>query len=375
MKFYEFDDFGFEISTPSLVGRGEGHFWFPTIHPVGGKDVLCEVVLSADEAQGEWPASLFLSRDSGDTWSHAADFENYGHTSAKHGEREVLLMPFETWPLEKGDKRNAKASGTIINVTDDGTVTTERAPMKFLGFPKDFAGYHEDELFLLNGGNILNLSDGLLFTTVYGKYADEEKESVWCLTSKDGGLTWEHLSRVASWRDTPGAKEGPNESATVKLAGGGLMCIYRIGGGRDQLFHRSVSTDEGRTWSKPEPIPNAWSVQPRLTSIGDDLVLLAGGRPGLFLWVCADGEGRDWHRISLAAHHNELYGDSSLHYEEVVCTGEERVDPTQTTSYTGLEAIGPDEAILCYERLANGWQPAPGPWGTESAVFTVRIRV
>ena len=375
LKTYKFENISLEISGPSLVGSNEGHFWFPTVHPLGGSDVLCGVVLSADVAQGEWPASMFLSRDSGDTWSHAADIESYGHTSVQRAEGEILLMPYETWPREAGDKRNGSAKGTIITMTGKGEVASVRAPMQFLGFPRDLADYHETELSLMNNGNILKLRDGSLLTTVYGKFAGEEKCCVWCLTSADGGTTWNYLSTAASWKDTPGAKEGPDESATVRMADGNLMCVYRIGSGRDQLFHKSVSTDQGRNWSKPESIENAWSVQPRLTSIGDHLLLLSGGRPGLFLWVCADGLGQNWHRISLAAHHNEFFDDPEFHYEEGVCSGENQPTPTQTTSYTGLSAIGPDEAVLCYDRLANGWQPSPGPWGSKSAAFAVRIRV
>ncbi|MDP6359249.1 MAG: hypothetical protein QF473_29280, partial [Planctomycetota bacterium] len=114
---------------------------------------------------------------------------------------------------------------------------------------------------------------------------------------------------------------------------------------------------------------------PRLTSVGEHSILLAGGRPGLFLWANEDGTGGNWQRISLAAHHNELFDDPAFHFEEEVCSGEGRADPTQTTSYTGLAAISPDEAILCYDRLANGWNAAPGPWGQKSAVFVVRIRM
>jgi hypothetical protein len=373
MKTYKCENIDLEISAPSLVGSQQGHFWFPTIHPLGGADILCEVVLSPDVAQGEWPASLYLSRDSGNTWAHATDIDSYGHSSNLRGERELLLMPYETWPLEPGDSRNGAASGTIISMTSNGQVSSERMQMKFLGFPSDIADNPKTGLCLMNNGNILKLSDGSLFTTVYGKYAGDEKCSVWCMTSADGGVTWNYLSLVASWKDTPGATEGPDESTTIRLADDTLMCVYRVGSGRDQLFHKSISADEDRNWSKPEAIPGAWSVQPRLTSIGS-LILLAGGRPGLFLWVNADGCGKTWQRISLAAHHNEHSDDPAFHFEKQVCSGEGRADPAQTTSYTGLAAIGPDEAILCYDRLANGWNAAPGPWGNQSAVFAVRIR-
>lgn len=54
-----------EIGPPSEVGRAQGHFWFSTLHRVEGQDILCEVVLADDKAQGQWPAALHLSRDGG----------------------------------------------------------------------------------------------------------------------------------------------------------------------------------------------------------------------------------------------------------------------------------------------------------------------
>jgi len=37
-------------------------------------------------------------------------------------------------------------------------------------------------------------------------------------------------------------------------------------------------------------------------------------------------------------------------------------------------AVGPEEVRVCYERLANGWSGAPGPWGETDDVFCVRVR-
>jgi len=50
------------------------------------------------------------------------------------------------------------------------------------------------------------------------------------------------------------------------------------------------------------------------------------------------------------------------------------VSPAQSTSYTVMVRLGPNEALLCYDRLANGWQGAPGPWGTQDMLFCLRIR-
>lgn len=363
-----------EVGVPVEVGRASGHFWFSTLHPIEGRDVLCEVVTSADTAQGEWPAVLYLSRDAGASWTKALTTDCYGAHSVRIGARRLLLMPYETWPASPGNRRSAAADGTIITCGQDGSVTAERSPVRFLDFPRDLEEYYRGEFRLLTNGNILPLSDGTLFTTLYGRFVGDEKESCFAVTSDDGGFTWRFLSVAASYQDVPDATEGPDESNTVVLPDGRLMCVYRVGSGTDQRYHKSYSADDGTTWTKPEKIENAWSVEPQLVRLDSGAILLSGGREGLFLWLCTDGAGDHWEPFNLAEHHNAALPDATMHYSSAFCEAK-GIEPAQSTSYTGMIHIGGNEALICYDRLANGWEPAPGPWGDESAVFCARIRI
>ena len=125
----------------------------------------------------------------------------------------------------------------------------------------------------------------------------------------------------------------------------------------------------------PTRIPGrCLSVEPQLVRLENGAILLSGGRPGLFVWVCTDGSGNTWERFNLAQHHNRHQADAALQYADAVCEGK-GVDPPQTTSYTGMVAIGPDEVLVCYDRLGNGWKGAPGPWGTFDSVSCVRLKV
>lgn len=377
MKSYALRNCTLDVDVPVEVGRDVGHFWFATLHPIEGEDILCGVILSADEAQGEWPARLHLSRDSGRSWTAVEETARYGPISHRLGNRELLMMPYELWPLEPGDRRNARADGTLIRCGEDGGLSLERTPVKYLGLPRDLADYHTDEVFLHTNGNILPLSDGRLFATLYGQFHGEGKFSAFAVTSEDRGHTWHFRSVVASWEDLPEPGEGPNESNTVRLADGRLMCVYRVGRtvypeGETTDFHKCYSADEGATWTKPERVNGAWTVEPQLERLENGLILLSGGRPGLFLWVCADGEGKQWERLNLAEHHNALIEDASLHYSEQFCRPE-RTDPPQSTSYTCMQRIGPDEVLISYDRLGNGWSGAPGRWGEKDVVFCVRV--
>lgn len=374
MRKYELTGCTLEADAPVEVGRGGGHFWFSSLHAFGTGAMLCEVVLAADRQQGEWPAALYLSRDGGASWARALEIDTYGPASTPVGADKVLLMPYELWPIREGDRRNARAPGTLVTLGGDGTLSAERPEVKYLGLPRDLEPYGTDELCLLTNGNILPLKDGALFTTVYGKFAGDEKYCNLAFRSEDGGYAWAFLSVVADAATLPDAPEGPDESNNARLADGRLMSVYRIGSGRAQLYHASYSSDEGRTWTPPRALETAWSVEPQLVRLQNDLLLLSGGRPGLSLWVSTDGEGRAWQSVSLAAHHNAEAAGASMHYTEGFCTCDEPDGPAQSTSYTGMRAVGPEEVLVSYDRLANGWGDAPGPWGQESAVFTVRVK-
>jgi hypothetical protein len=259
-------------------------------------------------------------------------------------------------------------------------VTTERARVQYLGFPRDLADYHEGELSLLTNGSIVPLRDGRLFTTVYGVFAGRaERPNYECfaVASEDRGFTWQYLSHVASWVDTPTAREGPDESNTARLQDGRLICVYRIGGGRDQLYHAGYSSDEGASWTRPAPLPDQWSVEPQLVCLDDGTLLLSGGRPGIFLWVDRSGTGQSWESINLAAHHNATCTDSAQYFHErcVSARGPGENEPAFTTSYTCIKQTGANEVMISYDRLGNGWEGAPGPWGPEDSVFVVRAQV
>jgi hypothetical protein len=368
---YTYQDCVLEAGPPAEVGRAAGHFWFPSLHAVQGNDLFCEANLTDDKPQGEWPAALCLSRDGGATWRRVRDLESCGPISVSLGPRKILIMPYETWPVSPGDKRNAKAKGTVVALSEAGAATAERVAMTFEGFPRDLAPYHVGEVYLLANGNILSLKNRALFTTLYGKFAGDTKDSCWAVSSTNQGLAWRFLATVANGAEIAGALEGANESSTCRLADGRLMTVCRTGGIPDC---KAYSADDGATWSAPQRMEGIFCVEPQLVRLANGVILLSGGRPGLFVWICTDGEGNKWERLNLAAHHNRHVKDQALRYADAFCEAK-GVNPPQSTSYTGMVAVGPDEGLIAYDRLGNGWQGAPGPWGTEDAIFCVRLKV
>ena len=84
-------------------------------------------------------------------------------------------------------------------------------------------------------------------------------------------------------------------------------------------FLTSRSTDRGRTWSPATPLPDDMlSATPKATVLGNGALLVSGGRPGVDLWVSADGFGEEWQRYSLPTYHNQLV--SKGHPDSWACT-------------------------------------------------------
>lgn len=362
-----------QASAPVEVGHNTGYFWFPSLHQVGDDTLVCAVIRSADVAQGKWPAELFISADAGATWRLDQAIDSYGHTSVRCGQATTLMMPYELWPVAADDKRNGVAPGNVLAIAADGSLAVEAREVRFGDFPAPLADAHEDEIMLHHTGNILHLPGGRLLTMLYGKFDGDEHLNNFAVTSDDGGFTWRYISTVADGSAAPGAPEGPNESDTQLLDNGDLLCIYRVSSEWD--FYKSYSQDEGRTWSQPERMEGLWSVQPRLTRLGNGALVLTGGRPGLFCYLCADGKGEVWERVNLGAHHNTRVEREDQRFSEAFCKAEKGEDPAMSTSYTSVMPLGSDGMIVTYDRLANGWSEAPGPNGDVSRVFSVVLQV
>ena len=362
-----------KADVPVEVGHDTGHFWFPSLHRVGEETLVCAVIRSDDVAQGKWPADLFISQDAGSSWRPDQSIDSYGHTSIRCDESSTLMMPYELWPLAPGDNKNCAAPGNMLTITSDGSLGVEVRDVQFCDFPAPLTGYHGDELFLHHTGNLLRLPRGSLLTMLYGRFEGSEDLNTFAVGSDDGGFTWRYRGTVAGGSAALGAPEGPNEADVQLMDNGDLLCVYRVSDSWD--FHKSYSQDEGRTWSQPQRMEGMWSVQPRLARLGNGAVVLTGGRPGLFAFLCADGKGEEWEKVNLAMHHNQLIEPEEQRFSDAFCKAEKKEDPAISSSYTAVMLLGDDGLIVTYDRLGNGWSGAPGPHGEVDRVVSVVLKV
>ena len=80
---------------------------------------------------------------------------------------------------------------------------------------------------------------------------------------------------------------------------------------------------------------------------------------------------------------SESLSDARYHYQqtelEVQNASSPGTWPMQTKAYVGMEVLGCEGAacdvLITYDRLANGNDGPPGPWGKVDAVFAMHVTV
>ena len=145
------------------------------------------------------------------------------------------------------------------------------------------------------------------------------------------------------------------------------MCVFRVASTVN--YGQCFSRDEGKSWTKPVLMDGPFSVQPSLAMLADGTIALSGGRPGLHLWLNADGSGLTWQGIDIQAHHN------TCHPQETIATELERNHDKQTSAYTEVIAIDDKHFLYLYDRAANGWKPIPETMAETNSVWLVRVTV
>ena len=83
-----------------------------------------------------------------------------------------------------------------------------------------------------------------------------------------------------------------------------------------------------------------------------------------------------WETVNLVTRHNATCTEPTLRFDER-CTespGSGGDEPAFTASYTSMKETGDSEVMICCDRLGNGWDGAPGPWGPRDSVFVVRVQ-
>lgn len=156
--------------------------------------------------------------------------------------------------------------------------------------------------------------------------------------------------------------QGPNEMDLAWLPDGKtILAMIRLDGGDGPKthpyvnYHRSVSTDRGKSWSALTAV-DAGCARPRLLQLGTTM-LLSGGRrrnentSDVILWAATDGTGEVWAAHSLSAAHNAGQTDPALRYDAKVNSSS--YSPRETNSYTSLVALSAKTALVVYDMILH----------------------
>jgi photosystem II stability/assembly factor-like uncharacterized protein len=286
----------------------------------GGSRVLLSYPEHHDDSAGAGNEYVY-SDDGGQTWTSAQaanpmpDAPSFGMTRLRDGS--LLAVNYHTYMTPGSDNRLAEVDSAVS--TDNGTTWTRRAgsmtapePMRPIADITDRPGVPLGGFVLTH--SVLELDDGTLLQAGYGYYANDPKYRQIVLASTDHGLNWTLRATVAYDPDlSPSPSfEGYCEGAIERTADGSLLIVMRTGSYLQSYTARS--TDNGATWSPPEPMtagpddePVA-GIYPTMTRLANGALVLLVGRPGLSMLLSPDGTGDTWTRPTTVDYQNSANG-------------------------------------------------------------------
>ena len=351
------------LSEPIAIGRSRGYFWFPNLWRMPNGDLLATISPVADIHMSSIPYLVTWSRDGGLSWSEPIVTNDGGQTLLQLSNGDAILLPYILRPRPQGMgapyNRIPAATRDVAYIPSGVTITGWPGPAKTIVPGLDM------ESFAFNG-QTLQLQDGSYLATVYGALRDLPGDRIFAVQSSDG-VHWAIYSLIADNMCGVVGKEGPNESALLRLNDGRILCVFRVGSRAN--YGQCWSSDEGKSWSAPVTMDGVFSVQPSLATRADGVIALGGGRPGLYLWLNADGSGLTWQAIDMQAHHN------ACHPNEAIARYTDHNHQQQTSAYTEVVAVDETHFLYLYDRLANGWHPIPEAMDDTNSVWLVRVSV
>lgn len=321
-----------KLGEPVIVSQtdkpeGWGYYQFPSIFRGDNNCLFVTWSMKADsyEAYGDKTTGCLMSRDEGQTWERLdrdyflkeryrvelsdGDLLQVETPSAKDvKDYSSFPRPVNSTTLEKGrdfyyeselpeDLRGVY----FVHKEKNGRITSFHATLNDPGLLR----------YAINGsmpicwwGNIKELNSGYLIAGIHPvNYLNSKGEvlrpSISFYKSTDKGRHWDILGKIpylpVDGEDYESylydGTEGFEEATFEILNDGKIICVMRTG--YDTPMYKSFSSDSGATWTRPEPFtPNG--VLPQLQLLGNGVLVLSSGRPGLQLRFSLDGDGKVW---------------------------------------------------------------------------------
>lgn len=283
------------------------HAHFPFIEQLSKEELICFYSRGSAMTSADKVVAKLRSTDGGNTWKEEGVVRDpsrddkkfcYYHgaaTKLKNGKLIAVLTRFDRsnpdelmWDPETGGYPDPDI--VVLRSEDNGHLWSKP---EIVPFPEGMIGNHAGTIIELDDKNLM-----LNFETwKHSGDSEAAKQKSLALISENEGKSWDNVITVAD-----GSRENINyfDQRITKLGNGRLLALFwthDMKTDKDLMVHRSISDDNGRTWSGPEPtnINGAVTYPVKL----DDGRLLAvyvlrhGGKPGIMA-ALSDDEGKSW---------------------------------------------------------------------------------
>jgi hypothetical protein len=201
---------------------------------------------------------------------------------------------------------------------------------------------------------LLKYNGQLLYADYRGRFALDDgfvpaKGSTTLMVSSDNAHSFQRRATIAADRS---GKDLFGEPVLAPTADGRLVCVLRRADQDQKPMAINWSDDGGRTWTAPRDLCE-FGVFPGLQLLGNGVLALSYGRPGVWMRFAVDGAGLEW-SDPLAI----IPGDPAVKYDH-------------SCGYTSLLPISDDELLLAY----SDFQHRDVEGNTRKAILARRVRV
>jgi hypothetical protein len=352
------------MSTPLLVRRSQRYNWLPQLHRMSNGDLVATMAAHADTRVTAQVKLATRSQDGGLTWDEPRLVLDGGSDSLTLPSGDLLLLPrlLRQRQTGLGAPCNRLSLDGVLHYAFDGVTVS--------GVPG--VGSGDDGTVCFDGQPLARVSGGYL-TTVH-VHREGAQKSTLAVVDSDDGYHWRYRATVAGGDCPLPGTEGPNEAMLCRLPDGRLMCVFRLQSNEHAMLElgQSWSRDDGNTWSAAVSMQGPRSVEPSVAVLPGGMVALSSGRPGVNLWVNADGSGLDWSVIDIASHHTACHpGDAIIKRSLVI----DEWWTINTTGYTEIVSLGGPHLLMIYDRLAKGWDVIRDDEDESNSVWVVRVSI
>jgi hypothetical protein len=332
-----------------------GYYQFPKLSTLPTGELLLTINTSADDdLEYGQPSPAYVSRDEGRTW---ARYSGEPGLTVSHspisavGGGEYLCTPFPR-ALDVRDDVMPQPVGTLSSYGEVRLYRLEECSPQVQAYLarlaalrwKPGSGWGAEEIDWDTRGLLARSFAGALSRTsfqypllcvegalFYPEYVTNyllpdgsppKGMAVHLMASMDNGHSFQRVGLIAH---DPQGQDNFSEAAIARNVRGELVCVIRRADHRQKPMAITFSGDMGRHWSPYRDL-FSFGVLPQLCLLGNGVLVLAFGRPGVHLALSADGAGREWTApYPLLAGNNGDLGASTCGYTSLVPLDESRL--------------------------------------------------